>query len=433
MSAVAFDKVVPLGQEIIFDDMPINLIFKEWAAFFLCLIDFPVDRCEYCEASRSSCLGSHFAGFFDGVEDSPAPNSGDLREEPVFNGVPLGTVGRIMGNSDVNAQLLRGLNEAPFEQPAPCAVRTAAVTEDEYALCAWIYMSEIFLPLLHEAVTGKLCRVMAYPEGHVTRIPLDIVDAVGHHLAVGERGIVVVVYLHGLGGIGTATVPPERAKEFLFLRVHAEYGNTVLLTVCSQLLNLFELLVTQLTVCHWQCLYRLASGVPLCLYDLPDGIGTYLYMVLPGKYQSYLRRSKAKPLCIGILWKPCYIELHNLAEDGDILGMDGKCALPAASFLADSALVKMLFGVKFTTASVNGVTGYAKDTTDKFYAMPAIPFCYDGEKLPCLPLICILEVFPFFACYYICWIIRYLHSCLEISYKDTNFPADSRMCNVNNQ
>ena len=427
MLSAAFNKVVPFGQQLIFDDMPLNLTFKEWAAFFLCLIDFSVDRCKYCETGLSPRLRSHFTGFFDGVEDSAAPNSGDLREEPVFNGIPLGTVRRIMSNSDVNAQFLRGLNETPSELPAPCAVRTAAVTEDEYALCAWIYMSEIFLPLLHEAVTGKLCSVVAYPEGHVTRIPLDVVDAVGHHLAVGERGVVVVVYLHGLGGIGTAAVPPKWAKEFLFLRVHAEYGDTVLLTVYSQLLNLFELFVTQLTVCHRQCLYRLAASISFGLDNLPDSVKAYLYMVLLGEYQTYLRRSKAKPLCIGILWKPCYIELHNLAEDGDILWMDGKCVLPAASFLTNSALVKMLFEVKFTKASVDGVTGYAKDATDKFYTMPAISFCYDGDKLPCLSFVCIFEVFHFFVCYYICWIIRYLHNCLGISYKGTNFSADLRI------
>ena len=38
MSSVAFDKIVPLGQEFVLDDMPLTLALEERAAFFLCLM-----------------------------------------------------------------------------------------------------------------------------------------------------------------------------------------------------------------------------------------------------------------------------------------------------------------------------------------------------------------------------------------------------------
>jgi hypothetical protein len=44
-----------------------------------------------------------------------------------------------------------------------------------------------------------------------------------------------------------------------------------------------------------------------------------------------------------------------------------------------------------------------------------------------LSLVCVSEVLHFFVRYYICWIIRNLHNCLEFSYKGTNFSADLRM------
>ena len=96
MSSVAFDKIVPFGQDFVLDDMPLTLALKEWVALFLCLIDPSVDRCKHSESSFCSCPGSQFAGLFKRVEHSSAPNPGDLREEHVLNRVPLGAVRRKM-------------------------------------------------------------------------------------------------------------------------------------------------------------------------------------------------------------------------------------------------------------------------------------------------------------------------------------------------
>ena len=52
MSSVAFDKcgkIVPFGQDFVFDDMPLTLTLKERVAFFLCLIDVSVDSRKYSE------------------------------------------------------------------------------------------------------------------------------------------------------------------------------------------------------------------------------------------------------------------------------------------------------------------------------------------------------------------------------------------------
>ena len=102
MSLVAFDKIVPLGQDFVLDDMPLTLAFKEWVALFLCLIDASVDRREYGESSLGSRSGSQFACLLNGVEHRPAPHSGNLREESVLNGIPLGAVRRIMSDTDVD-------------------------------------------------------------------------------------------------------------------------------------------------------------------------------------------------------------------------------------------------------------------------------------------------------------------------------------------
>ena len=427
MSSVAFNKIIPFGQNFVFDDMPLTLTLKERVAFFLCLIYVSVDSRKYSESRLGSCLGSHIAGLLDGVEDGSAPYSGNLREEHVLYGVPLGAVRRIVGNPDVDAQSLGSFHETPFELPASGIVGTSSITKDADTLCTWIYMAEVLLPLLHKTVAGKLRSIVTHSKGHIAGIPHDIVDAVRHHLAVGERGIVMVVHLDGFSAVGGSVVTPEWAKDFFFLRVHAEYGSACLLTPFTQLFNILELFVAPLAISHRQSLYRLASGVPLGLYDLPDGIEAYLYMVLLREYLLDLRGSQPEPLRFGILRKPCYIKLYYLAEDGDILGMLGERTLPASSLFADSALFEVLCCLKLMTTSVDGVTGYIEDATDKADAMPAIPFCYDSDELSRLSLVSVLEVFHFFVCYYICWIIRDPHNCLKYSYKGTNFSADLRM------
>ncbi len=171
MSLVAFDKIVPFGQDFVFDDMPCTLAFKKWVTFFLCLIDSSVDRCEHGESRLGRRPGCQFACLLDGVDDGSPPDIGDLREEPVFYGVPLGAVRWIMSDADVDANLFGQFHKTPLEQPATCVVRATTIAKYEYGLCAWIYMSEVLLPLVSEALTGKLGSVMAYPEGHIARAP----------------------------------------------------------------------------------------------------------------------------------------------------------------------------------------------------------------------------------------------------------------------
>lgn len=421
MSSVAFDKIVPFGQNFVLDDMPVTLTLKERVAFFLCLINVSVDSRKYSESRLGSCLGSHIASLLDGVEDGSTPYSGNLREEHVLYGIPLGAVRRIVGNPNVETQSFGCFHEAPLELPASGIVGTSSVTKDTDTLYTWIYIPEVFLPLFHQTIAGKLRSIVTHSKGHIAGIPHDIVDAVRHHLAVGERGIVMVVHLDGFSAVGCSVVTSERAKDFLFLRVHAEYGSACFLTPFSQLFNILELFVTPLAISHRQGLYRLASGVPLSLYNLSDSIEAYLYIVLLREYRLDLRWSQPEPLRVGILRKPCYIELYYLSEDGDILGMLGERTLPSTSLFADSALFEVLSCLKLMTTSVDGITGHIKGIADKVDTMPAKPFCYDSDELSRLSLVCVSEVLHFFIRYYICWIIRNLHNYLEFSYKGTNF------------
>lgn len=137
MSSVTFDKIVPFGQDFVLDDMPLTLTLKEQVAFFLCLIYVSVDSRKYSESRFCGRFGCHISGLLDGIEDCAAPCSGNLREEPVLYGVPLGAVRRIVGNSDVDAQSLGRFHETPFELPASGIVGTS--------LCKFLMRKILFL------------------------------------------------------------------------------------------------------------------------------------------------------------------------------------------------------------------------------------------------------------------------------------------------
>lgn len=300
MTSVTSDKIVPFGQDFVFDEMSVTLTFKEWVAFSLCLIDSSVDVCEYSESRLSSRSGCQFACLLNGIEHSSAPDSGDLREEPVLNEIPLRAVRWVMGNTDIDAKSPCQLYQASFELPAPGVVRSASVTKNEDGLCIRINLPKALFPLLSE-------------------------------------------YLLFLGG------------------------------------------------------------------------------------------SQTEPLRICILGKPCNGKFYYFTENGDVLGMLGERTLPAPSLPADFSLIEVLALVKFMETPVDGVTGNVEDAANKAYAMSAVPFCYDGSELSCLPFVRVSEVLHLLVCYYICWIIRGLHNCLEFSYKGANFLADLRIQSVNNQ
>ena len=382
MSSFAFDKVVPFRQYFVLDDMPFTLTFKKWVAFFLCLICSTVDRRKYGESCFGSRPGGQFSRFFNGVENGTAPHSGNLREEPMLNGIPFGAVWWIVCNSDVDSQFLRSFNETPFELPASGGIRPTPVAEKEDDLHVWVYVPDVLVPLLDEAVAGELGGVVARPECQVAGVLPDIVDAVGHQLSFGERGIVMVGYFHGLSCVGAAVVSPEVAEEFLLLCVGAEHGNPLSLAFLPQLLDFAELFVSQLAVRHGECLYRLAAGVPFSLDDLPDGVEAHLYVILIRENGLDLRRSKAEPFRVGILRKPRYVELHYLSKYGYVLGVNGECGLPSPSLHTDPSLVEVLLGLKLMAASVDGI---ARDTKiPQTRLTPCLPFLSAMMAMNCL-------------------------------------------------
>lgn len=57
MSSVAFNKIVPFGQNFVFNDMPLTLTLKERVAFFLCLIYVSVDSRKYSESRLGEYVG----------------------------------------------------------------------------------------------------------------------------------------------------------------------------------------------------------------------------------------------------------------------------------------------------------------------------------------------------------------------------------------
>lgn len=101
--------------------------------------------------------------------------------------------------------------------------------------------------------------------------------------------------------------------------------------------------------------------------------------------------SQAEPLCVGILRKSGNVELHDLPEYVDVLGVDGERALPSTTLLPHPASIEVLSCPKLMATSVDGLAVDANDATYKDYAMYAMPVGYQGDELSLLSLVCVLE------------------------------------------
>ena len=96
--------VVPLWQEFVKEDG--HVVLEISGHFATGLIDAVnlIDRDR--EALAGLGLGDELRDQFTSRKDDALTGAGDMREEPVFNRVVLGAIGRIMSDADFNADFI---------------------------------------------------------------------------------------------------------------------------------------------------------------------------------------------------------------------------------------------------------------------------------------------------------------------------------------
>ena len=130
------NEVVPIVGRIVEDDLSGESVVER-------LIHLPFGFIHLVHNLRKDfqtflCHGicSPAAGISDGEEGSSAPRAGYLGEEPVFDGVELGAVWRVVHDENLHAYAVRKVHKVLLEDTVSAGVRAASYGRSRHALCS---------------------------------------------------------------------------------------------------------------------------------------------------------------------------------------------------------------------------------------------------------------------------------------------------------
>src|SRR5260370_32283482 len=142
----------------------------------------------------------------------------------MFNGVPLGRAGRVMGYGESQTERVGQLRlEFGFPGAATSAIAAASVAQDEELPGAWIADRPFLAPPMCNGVRRKGGCVMRDAHHNRPSIGEQIVDAVRNGDTSGIRAEIVVVDQSGRQIPARAGIL-EAADQFAFLGVNANDG-----------------------------------------------------------------------------------------------------------------------------------------------------------------------------------------------------------------
>lgn len=345
-----------------------------------------VDVGEDTKAGFRSGLCGKFACLLNALEGNTTPYSGDLREKPVLNGVPLRRVRGIVRHYYVNMEVFGKFDQLLLEKPAGTAVGTSTVTEQHDGSCMWIDVLEHTIPVVLEVVAEEPGCVMAYSEAHVSSILLNIVDAIGNDFAACKGGEVMVpasrrpvaVYL---------SASSEWADQLFLLRVYTEDGYVIFFTHASHCGDFLELFVSFIALCHRGTLLRSAFLESLFGYDLFEGVIAYAYSVIHLHLVSYDARRIEKHAYALILRQAAYGIFRNLPEDVDILGMNTENTLSASTFLPYVSGSNCVPALKLVNTSIHCISGDMICFADQTHAVRSKFHRLVGTEQPALAFV----------------------------------------------
>ena len=74
------------------------------------------------------------------------PTAGNLREEPVLNGVELGTIRRIMNDKKPDTQFVGKVHKVLLDDSVRGRVRASAIAQDNEGMCLRVLLTQVLPP-----------------------------------------------------------------------------------------------------------------------------------------------------------------------------------------------------------------------------------------------------------------------------------------------
>ena len=128
------------------------------------------------------------------VEGLARPVLGNLGEETMLDGIPLGRTGGIVRDGESEAEPIDELRlQFGLPGPASIAIAAARVAEQEHAACPAIPDTAIVLPPARDGAGGEGGRIVRDADGHAPAVGEEIVNPVrnGHADRVGAEVVIV--------------------------------------------------------------------------------------------------------------------------------------------------------------------------------------------------------------------------------------------------
>ena len=410
-------EIVPVMERLVEDDLFSESVLERLAHHPAGLIGF-VNNLGKDLQSRS-CRGvcCPAAGVCDGVERRPAPGARYLGEEPVLDGVELGTVRRVMHDKDFHPDAVGEVHEVLLDDAVSAGIRPAAVTEDDNHAGIGIELPEMAVPHALDVVADKLGRVVAGAYREIGRVASDVVDALRHNRSLGECLKVVVVNL-GRGRAIDLPVTLEVADHLLLLGIHTEDGYSGIDAGRFRSSNLHELGIPVLRLAQRQA-FEERPALESCGREHPSDDMTGHVESSLEELAADLRRTEANPDDILVLRKPGHVDGDNLLEGSRPLGMFVDLLLCTAARHTLPAVWRGNVMGYFINCLGNGIRRTAKSLGYSLYRAATGARCLACNKMSSIAFFKGGKVVHFHLAN-LYW--RFLlHQCndLEINYKDT--------------
>ena len=303
-----------------------------------------------------------------GHQRSSAPTAGDLRKEPVLDGIELGTIRRIMNDKKPDTQFVGKVHKILLDDSVRTGVRASAIAQDNQSVRSRVLLLQVLPPYPCDVVTDKLGRVMADAQCHVTDIPGHIIDAVRNNLTIGECGEVMIICQWLAIGKGLS-FPLEVSEHLLLLGVNADDGKSHRLCFFADGGDTLELFISVLDLFHRKVLIERAFPKAKGVKDLADEVAGDIITGL-GQFIYDLRHAQGYPHYIFVLRKTCGMGLDDLHNSPRPLGMLGKHALPTGTRSANAAVTRTLSGEKFLSPILKSMCACSHNFTNFAVAEP---------------------------------------------------------------
>ena len=356
------NKIIPFRQHLASDKLLLDSASQIVVERSFNVITFLIEVYIDFESRRSCGILRPIDSVLYREQRLSTPTACDLRKVLVLNRVLFGAIWRIMHQQYILSCFVCKIHKVLLYNLVIAEIGTSSIAKNNNSPRMRILVNPIAFPCIFYIVTNEFGCIMSLPNGHITNIPLYIIDSVQDDFALGEVGKVMVKGL-GLATAYHCTLTLEVTDEFFLLGVYADNWNSGFNTLLSCLGNDLELLFPILYFCGSEAFYKGTLAKSKHIKHLRNYVFEY-FNFLFYKFLLYLRLLACNPIDIFILLKPCRVVMYNGLNFMPKVGLFVYPLCAASAFPTYPVFVGIILFFYFTNTCRNCFTVKSKELGD---------------------------------------------------------------------